>query len=101
MITAALKPLNALQQLDVQRQYPALIPLLVKRGLSLENAAAVAHNATLLFYALEADSRATSAFEVLRRFSLEEIAELCELYRQIEAGEAEYGVNTSYEEVSA
>lgn len=73
-----LRRLSAREELTLLRRAPALIPFLVRQGLSLEDSAALAHNAALLSLALEEGPR--SPRQVLEAFSLTEIAELCEEY---------------------
>lgn len=77
-VTLSLRPLTATEELAVLRQAPSLIPGLMRSGLSLEDAAALAHNATLLYYALRARREdITSPKAVLERMSLRQIAEGC------------------------
>ena len=80
MRPANIRALCALEELNVLRRAPALLPLLLENGLRLEDAMALAHNATLLFYALDVpeDERPPSPRGVLEIFSLAEIAALCE-----------------------
>ncbi len=74
----SLKPLSATQELAVLRQAPALIPGLMRSGLSLEDAAALAHNATLLYYAFNSQNKEISSPKaVLEQMSLAEIADGC------------------------
>ena len=74
----SLKPLSATQELAVLRQAPALIPGLMRSGLSLEDAAALAHNAPLLCYALHPQQEEfSSPRAVLEQMSLEQIADGC------------------------
>lgn len=73
MSLPSLVPLSAAGELAVLRRAPALLPHLMGCGLSLEDAAALAHNATLLYFALQ-DPQITSPRKVLERFTLEEIA---------------------------
>lgn len=68
-----LSPLSAAKELAVLRRAPALLPYLMGQGLSLEDAAALAHNATLVFYAQD-DPALKSPRQLLERLSLEEIA---------------------------
>jgi len=84
MSAPRLRPLNALEELDVLRRAPALLPLLLDKGLCLEDAMALAHNATLLFYAVAApeNARPGSPKAVLEAFSLAEIAALCEEFEE-------------------
>lgn len=83
--------LCAREQLAVLRDYPSLIPGLCAGGLAAEDAVAVAHNAALLYYAMRPEAKFSSPEEVLGRFSLEEIAELCALQDRIQRGELECG----------
>lgn len=91
-------PLSASRRLRLERMFPALIPALTGQGLGLEDAVAVAHNAALLFLALRPSPPLSCPEEVLERFSLREIAALCEQYGRLESGEEEWGVNASYRE---
>ncbi|MGI6402826.1 MAG: hypothetical protein ACOX0K_01105 [Oscillospiraceae bacterium] len=76
--TLPLQPLSATEELAVLRQAPSLIPGLMRSGLSLEDAAALAHNATLLYYALRSQRKdITSPKGVLEQMSLRQIAEGC------------------------
>jgi len=77
-----LRPLHATDQLAVNRRWPALLPGLMRKGLSLQDAAALAHNVTFLFYALELDAPPRSPADLLDHFSLSQIARLCEAYRE-------------------
>lgn len=72
--------LAAREQLAIRREYPSLIPGLCARGLSVAEAAAVAHNVTFLYYALMPEKAFASPEEVLSSLSLEEIAEQCLRY---------------------
>lgn len=85
------RKLCAREQLELDREYPRLVPYLTALGLGADDALAVSHNATLLHKALETEPPLPSPRAVLEGYSLGEIAELCELYRAVEAGELEYG----------
>jgi hypothetical protein len=85
----AFRRLSAREQLELARDANGLLPFLLAKGLSAEDAVALAHNAAVLYKAME--PRATSPREILERLSLGEIAEYCELYKQVERGEIEYG----------
>lgn len=87
----AFKRLSADTQLQLLREYPKLLPRLLKKGLEPDDAMAVAYNAALLFRVLDVSPPVTSPWEVLTRYSLGEIAELCEIHTQVEAGCLEYG----------
>jgi len=75
-----LRPLCARRELEVLKRAPSLLPYLLKQGLEAHDAVALATNACLLFHALE-DGHKTPR-EVLERFSLSEIAFLCEALLQ-------------------
>lgn len=83
----AFRKLAAETELRVLRDYPRLLPRLRALGAPPEDAQALAWNCTLLGHVLEG----CSPQAVLRRYSLEEIAELCEAYRDVAAGQLEYG----------
>jgi hypothetical protein len=75
-----MKPLSAREELAVRREAPGLIPGLCAKGLSLEDAVALAHNITLLYYAGAAKPAFSSPEDVLERLSLAEIAAACAQY---------------------
>lgn len=85
----AFRRLCATGQLRLQRDYPRLLPRLLGLGLSAEDALALAYNAALLYRVIEPQPPNPAA--VLERYSIEEIARLCEAWRQVAAGELEYG----------
>ena len=72
-----LRRLSARQELEVLRRCPALLPGLLRCGLSPEDAIALAGNACTVWAAL-GDDRPASPAGVLERFSLDEIADICE-----------------------
>lgn len=72
--------LTAREELRLPRLAAGLIPHLLRQGLGWEDAVAVAHNAALVFLALP--ERVSAPREVLRLYSLGEIAALCEAYRE-------------------
>ena len=74
---AGLRPPSARQELEVLRRYPALLPMLIRCGLSAQDALAIAWNTCLVWVALE-ERRPATPEGVLERFSLGEIAALCE-----------------------
>jgi len=80
MSKITLRPLNARRELEVLKRAPSLLPYLLKQGLKVPDAVALATNACLLHLALE-DGPGTPR-EVLERFSLSEIAYLCEALLQ-------------------
>ena len=90
----AFRKLCALEQLELNRAYPRLLPLLLRRGLAPEDALAVAYNATLLYRVLERTPPFGRPADLLAQYSLDEIAALCETYRRVERGELEYGGRT-------
>lgn len=75
----ALRRLSAKEELAVLRGAPRLLPYLMGQGLALEDAAALAHNAALLAFALKKGPATPK--KVLETLSLDEIAALCEEYR--------------------
>ena len=77
----ALRRLCARQELEVLRRSPALLPTLLRYGLSAHDAIALAGNACLVWAVLEDGLQ--SPEEVLERFSLSEIADICEELGQI------------------
>lgn len=84
----AFRRLCAREQLALLREYPRLLPRLLHWGLSAEDAQALAYNAALLYRVVEG---IPSPAAVLERYSLGEIAALCEAYRRVASGELEYG----------
>lgn len=97
----AFRQLCAEQQLCLLGDYPRLIPRLMAKGLSLEDGAAVAYNAALLYRVAEVVPPLKSPADVLNRYSLGEIADLCEAYRLVAAGDLEYGGQMEQEEKGA
>lgn len=88
MTACPLKPLNAMEELCVLHRSPLLLSPLLRRGLGVEDATALAHNATLLYYAMRPyDKAISSPRAVLDRLSLKEIADHCR--RLEERGEEE------------
>lgn len=87
----AFRKLTARGQLELNRESRSLLPWLLGRGLDPEDAVAVAYNAALLRRVLAAEPPLSSPMEVLERYPIGELAELCEAYRLVEAGELEYG----------
>lgn len=83
--------LCAREQITLQKEYPRLIPRLLDWGLGAEDALALAYNATLLRRVLQAEPPLNNSAEVLERYSIGEIAALCETYTKVERGELEYG----------
>ena len=81
MSGAVLTLLTARQELEVLRRSPALLPALLRYGLNPKDAIALAGNACLVWAALEDGPQ--SPAEVLERFSLSEIAGICEELGQI------------------
>ncbi|MCL2857688.1 MAG: hypothetical protein FWE19_08245 [Oscillospiraceae bacterium] len=77
MSRAKLSLLNAKQELEVLRRSPTLLPVLLRCGLGVEAALALAGNACVVWAAL-GDERPASPEGVLERYSLSEIAVLCE-----------------------
>jgi hypothetical protein len=82
------RKLPAREQLELAKDVNGLLPFLLAKGLSPEDAIALSHNAAVLARVIEP---VASPRKILGRYSLAEIAEYCELYRQVEAGEIEYG----------
>jgi len=72
-----LQPLSARQELEVLRLSPALLPMLMRRGLGVRDAIALAGNACVVWFAL-GEQRPARPEGVLERFSLGEIADICE-----------------------
>ena len=71
-----LRPLSARQELEVLRRAPSLLPYLMRYGLELDDALALAGNACLVHAAMVDGPKVP--FEVLEAFSLSQIAALCE-----------------------
>lgn len=90
-VPPAFRRLCACGQLAVLREYPRLMPRLLGWGLGIEDAQALAYNATLLYRTAQVTPPLRSPAEVLDRYSLGEIAELCDTLRKVAAGELEYG----------
>lgn len=82
-------------QLEVLRQYPRLLPVLLIWGLEVQDAVAVAYNVALLHRAAVFDPPVASPRALLDCLSLGEIAELCE---QLQGGGEDCGFNVQYEE---
>lgn len=87
----AFRRLGALEQLRLRREALPLLPRLLRLGAEPEDALALAYNAALLYRTMEAEPPFSSPEAVLERYSLGEIADLCETYRRVAAGELEYG----------
>lgn len=87
----AFRKLSALDQLALNRESLRLLPLLLRQGLSCEDAVAVAYNAALLYRVVEASPPFATPRQVLERYDLEEMASLCDAYHQVKAGSLEYG----------
>lgn len=90
-IPPAFRRLCAREQLALLREYPRLMPRLLQWGLSAGDAQALAYNAVLLYKTMEVQPPLRSPGQVLERYSIGEIADLCETYHQVAAGELEYG----------
>lgn len=71
-----MKKLSARAELALLKDYKKQLPTLLEYGLEIEDAVAIAWNSTLLAAVFGLDS----GDEILERYSLDEIAELCELY---------------------
>jgi len=71
-----LRPLCARQELEVLRRAPSLLPYLLKYGLEIDEAMALAANACLVHAAMV--DKPQSPFGVLETFSLSQIAAICE-----------------------
>lgn len=87
----AFRQLCAREECQLLQEYPRLLPRLLGWGLPPEDAVAVAFNATLLYRVAQVAPPFSRPGEVLERYSLDEIATLCDTYRQVAAGELEYG----------
>ncbi|MCL2056715.1 MAG: hypothetical protein FWH02_05805 [Oscillospiraceae bacterium] len=83
--------LSAADQLNILREYPGQIGGLISLGLAPEDAAAVAYNAAVLYYAIKPDKPFSCIKDVLGRYSLGEIASLCKLQQQAQNSEIEFG----------
>ena len=77
MSGSVLRPLTARQELEALRRSPALLPMLMKSGLGVEDATALAGNACMAWLAL-GEERPARPEQILEQFSLGEIAALCE-----------------------
>ena len=95
---AGFRKLNALDELGLAARSRELSARIIALGVAEEDADAVAQNTALLHVALRREAPRGDAFELLECFSLEELAELCENYRDWCAGLLEGAVNISYEE---
>lgn len=87
----AFRRLCAREQLALQKEYPRLMPRLLDWGLGVEDAQALAYHAALICRVLQTEPPLNHPGEVLERYSVGEIAELCETYARVERGELEYG----------
>lgn len=87
----AFRRLCAREQLLLLREYPRLLPRLLGWGLEPGDALALAYNTALLYRAAAVKPPFGSPADVLERYSLDEIAALCEDYHRVAAGELEYG----------
>jgi len=81
-----MRPMSARDQLEAERRYPAMLPGLLDRGLSQADAVAVAYNTSFLYGALELTPPPAGPEELLERFSLGQIARLCEEYEAARGG---------------
>ena len=73
-----------------------LLPVLAGRGVSPIDAVAIAYNATFLFYNMPRSVLLFSPKQVLKRYSLSEIALMCESFLQTDG--IETGFNINYKE---
>lgn len=74
------RSMTAAQELNTPALVSQVIPLLVGKGLSLEDAFALGHNLVLLYLVLVITPAVSSPEELLFRLSLDEISSLCERY---------------------
>lgn len=72
--------LNAKNEISLAAAATALLPRLLRLGLAPEDALALAHNAALLYYALDLADGGGKPMDVLEHYSLAEIARLCARY---------------------
>lgn len=70
--------LGAADELKLFRRCIRLLPALARRGAAPVDALAVAYNATFLFYSMPRRAFLFSPKQILKRYSLAEIAQLCE-----------------------
>ena len=88
--------LSAAQEISLLRGHPRMINYCVHLGLNLEDALALAYNSTLLYLALECEQPLASPRDVLERFSLSEIAALCDDYAAVKEGTLEFGADDNF-----
>lgn len=87
---------SALEQIEQRGLAARLTPLLLAGGVETVQAQALACNCVLLWQVLEEGEAGTVPEDILRRFTLGQIADLCALY--FEQGDfTESGVSDCYE----
>lgn len=87
---------SALEQIEHKGLAARLTPMLLNNGVAAEQAQALACNCVLLWQVLEDGEAGNVPEDILRRFTLAQIADLCRLYWQ-NCDFSEYSVNESYE----
>ncbi|MDD4808211.1 MAG: hypothetical protein PHU30_06935 [Oscillospiraceae bacterium] len=88
---------SALEQIELRGLAARLTPMLLTGGVPAAEAQALACNCVLLWQVLENGEAGNVPEDILRRFTLRQIADLCELYwKQYDF--SEFAVNESYDQ---
>lgn len=87
---------SALEQIEHRGLAARLTPTLMAGGVSAVQAQAIACNCVLLWQVLEGGEAGNVPEDILRRFTLGQIADLCRLYGE-QCDFTEYAVNESYD----
>lgn len=90
---------SALEQIEHKGLAARLTPMLLNNGVAAEQAQALACNCVLLWQVLEDGEAGNVPEDILRRFTLEQIADLCRLYAK-NCAFSEGSINESYEDSS-
>ncbi len=86
---------SALEQIEQRGLAARLTPLLLAGGVPAAQAQALACNCVLLWQVLEEGEAGTVPEDILRRFTLGQIADLCALYFE-QGNFTEFGVSECY-----
>lgn len=87
---------SALEQIEQRGLAACLTPLLLAGGVEAVQAQALACNCVLLWQVLEDGEAGTVPEDILRRFTLGQIADLCALYFE-QGNFTEFGVSERYD----
>lgn len=74
------KKLFAWDELSINSEVSKLIPTLLEKGLSIEDASALANNAVFVYF-IEKAEHIKSPYNVLEWYSLRDIAQICEKHK--------------------